>query len=73
MVGECGVLLAVEDFKHSGSGVALVVAAHLVDFVEQHYGVHALCLLERSRDTPGHCADIGLSVTADLGFVVNAA
>ena len=73
VVGECSVLLAVEYLQHCGSRVSLVVAAHLVDLVQQHYGIHALRLLERCGNTSRHCADVGFSVTAYLRLVVNAA
>ncbi|ENN85911.1 hypothetical protein RHSP_17182 [Rhizobium freirei PRF 81] len=73
VVHESRVLRRVQHFQQSRRRIAAVVHAELVDFVEQEQRIGLLGLLHRLDDLAGHRADIGAAVTADLGFVTNAA
>ena len=46
------------------------VLCYLVNLVENKHGVARACLLNALDDTSGHGADIGTTVTANLGLVV---
>ena len=73
VVAEAGILRGIEHLQQGRRGIALVVAAELVDLVEQQQGVFALGLDEGRHDAAGHGADIGLAVAADLRLVMDAA
>ena len=73
VVAEAGILRGIEHLQQGRRGIALVVAAELVDLVEQQQGVFALGLDEGRHDAAGHGADIGLAVAADLGLIPHAA
>src|SRR5262249_20195319 len=71
---ERGVLLRVEDFEQGGGRIAAEgVGADLVDLVEDHHRVAALGVPQGFDDAAGHGADVGAAMTADLGFVADAA
>lgn len=67
------VLLGVEDFQQRAGGVAAEVRGHLVDLVEHDDRVLRAGLLHRLNDLAGERADVGAAMTADLGFVADAA
>ena len=46
---------------------------HFVDFIEDKHGIARVGLLNRLDDTSGHRSDIGATVSANLGFVVQTA
>ena len=73
VVAERVVLRRVEDLQQRRGRVAAVVAAHLVDLVEQHDRVHRAGLADRADDAAGQCADVGAPVAADLGLVAHPA
>ena len=74
VVVEGVVLLGVKDFEQGGLRVTLdVVAAHLVDFVEDEDGVARLDLTQVLDDTTRHGTDIGLSVSTQLRLIAHAA
>ena len=73
VVAEILVLLAVENFEEGGCRVAVNVGAHLVHFVEEHDRVHGAALGQRVDDASGHGSNVGLPVTADVGFVADTA
>ncbi len=73
MINKRVVLLRVEHLQHGRGRVALVVAAHFVDLVQQNNRVYRLCLPKRRDNSPGHCADVGFSVTANFRLVADAA
>ena len=73
IVAEGRVLLGVQHFQQRGRGVAAIVAAQLVDLIEQQERIFASRLLDGRQDSAGHRADIGLAVAADLRLVVDAA
>ena len=72
MVGKVVVLFRVQDFEHGTRRVAPEVACHLVDFVKQNHGVHALCTAQSMDKTARHRTDVSTAVTADFGFVTYA-
>ncbi len=51
----------------------MCVGGQLVDLVEQNERVFDLCLDKSVDNAPGHCGNIGLSVTADVRLVTHAA
>ena len=59
------ILFWVKDFEQCSLRVAVdVVAAHLVDFVEDEDRVRRLSLLQILNDSARHCADVCLTVSA---------
>ena len=73
MVAERDVLFGVEHLEHRGGRVSAEIAAHLVDLVEQDERIGRSGTAQRVHDASGHCADVGLSVTADVGLIAHAA
>ncbi len=67
------VLLGVENFEQSGSGIAFVVVPDLIYFVEHQHGVCHSGTLHRIDYAAGHRTYICTPVTSDLGLVVQAA
>ncbi len=67
------VLLRVQDLEQGRRGVAPVVRAQLVDFVEHEHGVLAARLFHPLQNTPRQGAHVGAAMAADLGLVVHAA
>ena len=45
----------------------------LVDFIEHQNRIASTGLVHRLRDVPGQRADVGMSMTANFGFIVHAA
>ena len=73
MVTEVCVLFRVEHFQHSGTGVALIIGAHLVDFVQQDKRVTGTGLTDCVDNPAGHRTKVGFTMTADFCFILNAA
>ena len=74
VVVEGFVLLGVEHFQQGAGGVAVVsILGNLVDLVEHKHGIARISLDEAFDDTAWHRANVGAAVTADLGFVMQAA
>ena len=73
MVPEGVVLRRVEHLEQRRGGVTPVVAAELVDLVEQHDRVHRPRFTHRPHDASREGADIGAAVAADLGLVAHSA
>ena len=73
MVAEGGILLRIQRLQQSCGGVTSVVAAKLIYLVQQDKRILAAGLTYCVDNTSGHCADVGLSVTANLGFIMHAA
>jgi hypothetical protein len=67
------VLLGVEHLEHRARRIAPEVGAHLVDLVDQEDRVARSCVAQRPDDRPGHRADVGAAVAADLRLVPHAA
>ena len=63
----------VEHLEQSRGGIAPPVGAHLVDLVEHDHGVHRSGIAERAHEPAGERTDVRAAMTADLGFVSNAA
>ena len=72
VVAEGVVLRRVEHLEQGRGRVAPVVAAELVDLVEQHDRVHRPGFTDRPHDASRQRADIGATVAADLGLVTHA-
>ena len=73
VVAEAAVLLGVEHFEQSRGGIAVQVVREFVHFVENDDGVHGFRPDQGVDDPTRHRADVGLSVSADIGFVAHAA
>ena len=73
MIPEGAVLLGVQYLQQGGGGIAAVVVAQFIHFVQQQYGVCAAGLLNGIDDTPRHAAHVGLAVPADLGLILDSA
>ena len=69
MIREGSILFRIQHLQKRGSGIALVVGAKFVDFVEDYYGVHCLGLCYRLYYPSGHCAYVGLSVSSYFSLV----
>ena len=67
------VLLPVQDLQQGGAGVATVIGAHFVDFIQEDDRVHGPRLGHGSHDPSGHSAYIGLPVAADVRLVMDTA
>ena len=72
IVAEGRVLFGIQHLQKCRRGVAAVIAAQLVDLIEKQQRIFGPGLLDGGQDTSRHRADIGFSVTADLGLVVDA-
>ena len=73
MVVEAAVLLGVQHLQKGRRRISLVVAAHLVDLVQQHQRIFHACLAHSGRDAAGHGSHIGAPVSPDLRLVPDAA
>ncbi|VTQ30320.1 Uncharacterised protein [Pseudomonas aeruginosa] len=73
VIVEVVVLLRVEHLEQRRGGIPAHVAAHLVDFVEEEQRVAHADLGHLLDQAARHGADIGTTVTADLGLVTHAA
>ena len=73
VVAEGGVLLGVQHLEHRAGRVAAEVGAHLVDLVDHQHRVVGPGVAHGAHDRPGHGADVGAPVAADLGLVAHAA
>ena len=73
MVAEARILRRIENLQKRGRGVALIVAAELIDLVEQQQRILALRLRKAGHDPAGHGPDVSLAVAADLRLIVHAA
>ena len=73
VVAEAGILRGIEHLQQGRRGIALVVAAELVDLVEQQQGVFALGLDEGRHDAAGHGANISLAMPPNVRLVPHAA
>ncbi len=73
VVAEGVVLRRVEHLEQGRRRVTAVVAADLVDLVQQHDRVHRTGFADGADDATGQRADVGAPVAADLGLVAHAA
>ena len=73
MVAEARILRGIENLQKRGRGVALIVAAELIDLVEQQQRILALRLRKTGHDSTGHGSDVGLAVAADLRLIMHTA
>ena len=73
VVPEGVVLLAVQHLQQGRRGVPTVVAAHLVDLVQQQQGIHAAALADGVDDPARHGPYVGPAVAADVRLVPDAA
>ena len=73
VVAEREVLFGIEHFEQRRRRIAAEVRADLVDFVHHEHRIVGSRLMNALNDASRHRADVGAAVTADFGFVVNAA
>ena len=67
------VLLRVQHLQQSRAGVAPVIRAHFVNFVQQKHRIAAPGLGHGVHDPAGHGSHIGLPMTPNVRLIVNAA
>ena len=67
------VLLRIQHLQQGRAGVAPVIGAHLVDFVQQQHRIAAAGLDHGGHNPAGHGADVGFPVSPDVRLVVDAA
>ena len=72
VIAEMAVLFTVQHLKKSGGGISLIIAAHLVDLIQQHERILHARLLQTGHDPSRHGAHVGPSVAADLRLVPHA-
>ena len=73
VVVERGVLLGVEHLQKGRCRISVVPLSDLVHLVEYDYRIGRAATLDCLYDTSGHGTDVGTPVSADFGFVVQAA
>ena len=73
MIAEIFVLLGIENLKQRRCRIAVHAGGELIDLVEHQNGVVNACRGDRLNDTAGHSAHVGLSVTANVSLVTDAA
>ena len=73
VIPEGAVLLAVQHLQQSGRRIAAVVAAQLVDLIQQQQRIHGPAAADGLNDTAGHRADVRFAVAADVRLVTDAA
>src|ERR1700694_4566841 len=72
MIGEVPVLLRVEDLQQGGRWITAPVGAHFVDLIEHEDRVARTRHFHLLKNSSGHGADVGATMTPDLGLVVDA-
>ena len=65
------ILLAIQYFQKSGTGISTIVRTHFVDLIQKEERVAATCLDHGIHDPSRHCAHISLPMTADIRLVMN--
>src|ERR1700682_3947659 len=73
MIREIPVLLRVEDLEQGGRWITAPVGANLVDLIEHEHRVARARHFHLLENPSGHGADVGATMTPDLGLVVDAA
>ena len=73
VVVERAVLFGVKHFKQRGSGVSVEIRGHFVYLVKNKDGVGRLHFFEAFHYTTRHSANVGFSVSAYFGLVVQTA
>ena len=73
MIGEHRILLRIEHLQHRAGRIALVIAGHFVDLIDQEDRIHRLCLFHRLDETARHAAQIRAAMAADLAFILDTA
>ena len=63
----------IQNLHQGRRGIAAIIAAELIDLIEHEERVSHPGAAYRPNDAPGHGADIGAPVAAQLGLVVQAA
>jgi hypothetical protein len=73
MVAESVVLFRVENFQKRRRRVAAKILAEFINFVEQNHRIVRSGAFHQLHDLTGQRADISAAMSANFGFVVNAA
>ena len=73
MVVEAVVLLGIQHLQKGGGRISLVIAADLVNLIQQHQRIFHPRLPHTGRDAAGHGAHIGPSVSPNLRLIPDAA
>ena len=67
------VLFRIQHLQQRSGRIAPIIGAHLVHLIQQEQRIAAAGLGHGGHNTAGHCADIRLAMTTDIGLIVNAA
>src|SRR5262249_16107569 len=67
------ILRRIQNVKQRCGWISAPVGTRFVDFINHYPGVHRACVTERANEAARQCADVSAAMTADLGFVANAA
>ena len=73
MVPEGAVLLAVQHLQQCRGRIAPVIAAQLVDLIQQHQRIHGAAAADGLNDAAGHSADVRFPVSPDICLIPDAA
>ena len=69
VIPEFMILFRVKHFQHGRSCISLIIAAHLVNFIQQHQWIFDSRHPQSIDDSSRHCSHIGSAVSADLRFI----
>ncbi len=72
VIAEVIVLLGIQHLQQRRGGIATPVGPNLIDLIQHNHGVVGFDTAQRLNDTPGHRANIGAPVTANLSLVADA-
>ena len=73
MVPEGAVLLAVQHLQQRRGRIAPVIAAQLVDLIQQHQWIHGAAAADGLDDAAGHGADVRFPVSSDIRLIPDTA
>ena len=71
MIREFVILGWIQHLKQSCTWISSRIFSHLIDLIEQKYGIICLDLLEGGDDDPGHGANVCSAMSADLSLVTH--
>ncbi len=72
VIGKGVVLFRIQHLQQGRRGIAPVIFAHLVDFIEHKHRVIGLHRLEPLQNAARHSSDIGAAMTADFRLIAHA-
>ena len=73
MIHEAAVLLRVKHFQQCGRSIALVIAADLINLIQENQRIVHTCIFQCGRQSARQRTDIRTSVSANLCFIPHSA